>query len=679
MDRRTFLQSAAATATIAVLQPAESAQAVATNSASTSAQQPGWWMTEPIRWLQTNLRETNAAMNPADFIRDVANFNVNVLMMNAGGITALYPSRVQYEYVSPYMPKGQDTFGEVLTEAHKHNIRVVSRWDFSKTHKDVFEAHPEWFFRTANGQPSIYNGLYLACINGGWYREKSIEILTEFLERYDVDGCFFNMFSNPATDYSGHQLGLCHCDNCERLYRQRFGRAIPETPDADYRLFLHDAGKTMSIAIRDLLKNKRPKAALVGTSIEIGDVAYGEANTAVRRPLPLWPYEASDNTNRWRNSYPEKGVVCQGMSFVDFPWRFAVEPQPEIRTRIWQDVANGGAAAFNLHGTIAEQQDRMAIDVAIPAYGWLKEHQEYFVGQTSPARVLLLVPRPGGVGFQIDTNAYRGWFRLLTEQHIPFAAMENLDWMGRREADLVICPGQAPAELQNYVQSGGHLIIASSMTPEFEIAPSVKLWKSPDGAYFRIRDKSLFSSMKETDVVFMYGDYLQVQTDNPPLTFMPPSMYGPPELVNVDWQDTEDPGLILKQMGQGRVAWLPWNIGELYYRHSSEAHSRLLSDLIDSLLPNGRQLTSSAHPLVQISWMRQKDRSLVHFINLTGHSDTAYFNPVPVKDIQVKMKGIFTSARAIRSSQTISVNSDGDYSRFNLSSLDEYELVELRS
>ena len=143
------------------------------------------------------------------------------------------------------------------------------------------------------------------------------------------------------------------------------------------------------------------------------------------------------------------------MSFVDYPWRFATVPQPEIRTRIWQDVANGGAAAYNLHGTIGEQQDRMAINVAIPTYGWLKDHQDYFVGQKSEARILLLAPSGGGVGFQIEQDSYRGLFRLLTEQHIPFAAVENLNWIGKRDVDLVIVPGKAPKGLESFV-TGAH-------------------------------------------------------------------------------------------------------------------------------------------------------------------------------------------------------------------------------
>ena len=45
------------------------------------------------------------------------------------------------------------------------------------------------------------------------------------------------------------------------------------------------------------------------------------------------------------------------------------------------------------------------------------------------------------------------------------------------------------------------------------------------------------------------------------------------------------------------------DIGSLYYRHSSEAHRGLIADLIDRLLPAGRQLTTNAHPLVEMTVM----------------------------------------------------------------------------
>jgi hypothetical protein len=636
--------------------------------------QDGWWMKEPIRWVQTNLRETDAALNPQKFVGEVAAFDANVLLMALGGISAFYPSKVQHHYVSPYIPQGHDTFGEVLTEAHRRGIRIVGRFDFSKTHKDAYDAHPEWFFKKSDGEPAIYNGLYQACVNGGWYREKAPEILAEALDRYDVDGLFFNMFSNPATDYSGHPLGICHCDNCKRLYRARFSRDLPDKPDADYQAFLHDATVSMSETIGKLIKSKRPATALVGTSPEIGDMVFSESNTAVRRPLPLWPYASTDNVNRARNTYPRKMAINQCMSFLDYPWRFAMVPQPEIRTRLWQNVANGGAAAINVHGTL-EQEDRTALETARPIFAWLKQHQNYYVGQLPEARVLLL--GGGARGFDGSEAAHRGFVRLLSEEHIPFGTVDNLDWLGTREADLVIATGETPRALEQWVRDGGHLLIASSKAPGFDMGKVLRLWKDPDGAYFRIRDKTLFPSLKSTDVTFMYGEYLEVDAQGP-LTFIPPSMYGPPELVHVDWKDTEAPGLIFKEIGKGTVAWLPWNIGELYYRHSSEAHAGLVRDLIDHLLPDGRQLKTNAHRLVEISLMRQGDRRLVHLVNLSGHSQTGYFPAVPMANVKVEVKGTFRSARAIRSGKSLGVSHSGGYSSFTVPELEEYELVEIR-
>jgi hypothetical protein len=153
--------------------------------------------------------------------------------------------------------------------------------------------------------------------------------------------------------------------------------------------------------------------------------------------------------------------------------------------------------------------------------------------------------------------------------------------------------------LEPWLRQGGRLLIAGPTPPQFPVAETEKVWKDPDGAYFRVRNRSMFPSLRGTDVLFMYGEYRELKGSGP-LTFIPPSMYGPPELVHVDWKDTSSPGLVVKAYGQGEVAWLPWEIGALYYRHSSEALARLMRDLIDRMLPRGRQLESDAHPLVEI-------------------------------------------------------------------------------
>jgi hypothetical protein len=75
--------------------------------------------------------------------------------------------------------------------------------------------------------------------------------------------------------------------------------------------------------------------------------------------------------------------------------------------------------------------------------------------------------------------------------------------------------------------------------------------------------------------------------------------------------------------------------------------------------------------------MLQGDRHLVHFVNVTGHSQTAYFDPVRLHDLRVQVQGPFRSARSVRGGKNLEVFREGDYASFVLPSLDEYELVAL--
>ena len=248
-----------------------------------------WWQRQPIRFLQTNLSETDSTVDPIALVAAVADFGANTFLMNMGGIVAQYPTRVPFHYPSAHLPAGRDLFGEVLREAHARQIRVIGRFDLSKTQRPVFEAHPEWFFRRANGDPVVYNGLYSACINGGYYREHALTMLTEALERYEVDGLFFNMFGNPSTDYSGVATGPCHCEACQTRYRARYGRPVPAAADADYRAFMTESSRQVAATIAELIHRKRPDAAFLTYIHDHTDGIMSESNTAVTRPLPLWP------------------------------------------------------------------------------------------------------------------------------------------------------------------------------------------------------------------------------------------------------------------------------------------------------------------------------------------------------------------------------------------------------
>ena len=641
--------------------------------AGSVAAQPRWWMDEPIRFLQTNLREIDSTVDPSALVRQVAEFRANTFLVNMGGIVAQYPTRVAFHYPSRYLPQGRDLFGEILKHAHTRSIRVVGRFDMSKTQKPVYDAHPEWFFTRANGEPYIYNGLYSTCINGGYYRQHALEILTEALERYDVDGLFFNMFGNPSTDYSGNQMGPCQCGVCKTRFQARYGRPLPATGgDRDYGVFMADSAREVAALFADLIHRKRPTAAFLTYIQDHTDGIMSESNTAVGRALPLWPYSASDNVDRARNSEPGKMAINLSMSFVDFPWRFVSVPQPEIQMRLYQSLAHGGPPAIAMVGTM-DQEDRQSLVAARPVFQWHARHEDLYVGQQSAARVLLL-----GGGSQA---AYRGFFRLLSERHIPFAVSDNLRWIDDASStfDLVIAPSGAPPALDRYVRNGGRMLIAGAATPPFPVGRIAGRRNAVQGAW-RVHDRALLPSLADTNLLFLDGEFTELApVEKPALTLIPAAMFGPPEKVWADKVETTIPGLALVDYGKGRIAYVPWDVGGLYYRHSSPGHAGLMSDLVDHLLPNGRQLKSDAHPLVEITLMRQaaRNRTLVHLVNLSGHSDTAYFAPIEMRDITVHVAQEVRGARAVGLNQALSVTREGRYWRFTVPSLKAYEVIVL--
>jgi hypothetical protein len=626
-----------------------------------------WWMDEPVRLLQTNVRETDSTLDARRLVGQVAEFPANTLLFNMGGIVAQYPTRVPFHYPSPHLPPGRDLFGEVLREAHGRKIRVVGRFDLSKTQKAVFDANPGWFLRRASGEPAVYNGLYSACINGGYYREHAPRILAEALERYDVDGLFFNMFGNPSADYSGRPMGPCHCDACQARFAARYHRALPESDDEpDYRAFLAESAREVAARIGELIHRLRPGAAFLTYLAEETDVIMHESNTSVSRPLPLWPYSASDNVNRSRSSRPDKMAINLCMSFVDYPWRFVTVPKAEVQLRLHQSLAHGGPPALAMLGTM-DQEDRSALLAARPVFRWHARHEDLYVGQTSAARVLLL---PG------ERDSYRGFFRRLSEEHIPFAVSDR---PAGRAYDLVIAPSGAPAELERLVRDGGRLLVAGAGGPAFPVRPVVARRPHTQGSW-RIHDHTLLPSLSSTNLLLLDGEYAELAPlEKPLLTLVPPAMFGPPEKVWTDKIETEIPGLVFADVGRGRVAWIPWDVGGLYYRHSSRGHGGLIADVIDRLLPAGRQLETNAHPLVEITVMGQpgRRRTLVHFVNASGHADTAYFDPIEMRDVAVDLAGDFARARAMVLGETLALTRAGGRGRFTLPRLGAYEVVVL--
>ena len=72
-----------------------------------------WWEGYPWRMIQTNLREIDMLdIDAPRFVADLVAFKATVVLINAAGISASYPTRLPFHYQGPYL-KG-DSLADII-------------------------------------------------------------------------------------------------------------------------------------------------------------------------------------------------------------------------------------------------------------------------------------------------------------------------------------------------------------------------------------------------------------------------------------------------------------------------------------------------------------------------------------------------------------------------------------
>ena len=144
------------------------------------------------------------------------------------------------------------------------------------------------------------------------------------------------------------------------------------------------------------------------------------------------------------------------------------------------------------------------------------------------------------------------------------------------------------------------------------------------------------------------------------LTLIPPSMIGPPEFVHIDIKDTDIPAIVSKQLGKGRSCGSPGTSAASTI-DTAFRPTQAYFEMCSTRLQPQRQLRTNAHPLVETTLMRQGGRTLLHLVNLSGHSQTGYFAPVPMNSIRVEVAGTFKSAKTVRAPGSVAVRASQGY------------------
>lgn len=631
-----------------------------------------WWQRNNLRLMQTNLPAYEAAtLDPDSLVADLVGFSANTLIINAGGIMAFYPTELDFQYTNPWMQK--DMLGDVIAKCHEKNIRVIVRFDFSRMHRSIFEAHPDWCYTSPKGERIINDDMYLATINGPYVQEKSIAIVEEVIQKFPIDGLFINM---PGYTTRNAYEGTYHGIDQNEYDRKRFaeysgGLKLPQHPDEDdavyqqYEAFKAYTTRDWMERMRRMVKSHNPQIAICTYLNQFVDIIRHESQT---NSLPYWPYMSSDNVSNVENSYPHLIVSNASIQQISFRSRFnAVEPEETV-IRLYENIANGSGLDMSLMGDFRDYEDERNFDAFRELYAFHKQYEPYFGRYQSPAEIAVIAPGywPGGEAAQ----EYRGIQLMLKEAHLQYDIIEDgqIHKLADRVANyrLIILPEithldtSAIEVLRTAVASGTHLIATNrtfydnpKALQELFGAKIVEKDHNGHGFYLNPQNKELFRSFEQQTLLhwkFNLGLCDLEAADETYLPILTPGRPGPPEKIG-GHEPTAYHALGLKHHGAAKAAILPMNLGRLYFIHGYEQHKNILLDVIAHVFPEYDQLIqTNAHPRVELVLQKyvknlpenlnrtDDDGLILHLVNLTGFSGNTYFEPLPISGLTFRIR-----------------------------------------
>jgi hypothetical protein len=639
-----------------------------------------WWQERPWRMIQTNLREIDMRdIRAEQVVADLQVFKANLLMINAAGIIASYPTRLPFQFQSPYLTG--DSLQQIIAACHAVGIRVIARTDFSKVRRPIYEVHPDWAYRTRAGDCVDYNGDVHVCLNSPYQQDHALRIIEELLSTHDFDGIFFNMGGYQTHDYSGNYYGPCHCANCRQRFQELYGLPLPDKEDmADptYRRYVEFKQRTvqeLGAQVYRFIAERWPQVCIANhTDFRRGFIRQ-ESNTALDRPLPHWQYSASENTKWAVGSYPEMVSSNTTVDFIDFPNRHVAVSPHQQALRLAQSLANGGALDYYLIGRLDNHEDRSGYAAIQDIFHYHAAHEKAYQGLRSCANVALLKPAQGG------ESEYRGWYRVLTENHFLFdvLTLDAAQTQALARYQAIIVPGieaigdALAARLDEFARAGGTVIGVGQSGfrdehAEARPAPALKclgieqvltVRNDMRSSYFKIEDltglsavlsaRNLSGLVSSTSLIYMDSAYVYARyapQARGHLKLIPPHKFGPPERCYYE-QVTDHPGFVMHPFGRGQGVYLPWSPGTLFQRQGHTNTAEFMAALLQDA--GLRPINCNLSPQVEVTQFEKSDGSaqLIHLVNGSGHFGNTFYAPIPLHDVRLRI-ALARQPRAVR-------------------------------
>lgn len=647
---------------------------------------------------------------------------------------ALYPTKLP-DYPASRWLNGRDIFGECARAAKQAGIRTIGRLSPDIAKIELAEKRPDWFQRNAEGQivmaslspdpkdPTTSFDYGRTCQFSDYYSDFVPKLIDEVMTRFSIDGVYTN-------GWPGSTVRSCYCVNCRKI----------GDPDSEtYRQAYQD--RVLKLwDIYNKAATRRNKHAIFSGNLG-GGLRGGEIDMKKLAPLAVWMFadhqgrsddfapswDASQMTRLARVLIPNRPAVNSTGAWANQGpgrWRTASANAPEVRTRLWQTLAQGGT--IHLHWLGFDQgfhEDRRWKQPGLDVLPWLAEHDKHFHNVRAIADVALVVsplnnrvyPAPQGTDV---LDHFHGAYKILTEARIPFEIVLDSDLssetLGRYRTlvlpNIAVMSDSQAAQMRDFVARGGSVLAtfetglydaAGKPRADFALADLFGMHRkaprlgygsngAPGGrrnpgapATQRIeRPHPILQSFRETTYIQGASWRVPITTqDAPILTDIPQHPGYPVEAVFPATSHTAEQTLVARELGASRLVYIAGDIEAGYWRSSSGDLGDLITGAMRWLSRDQRPLQVEGTGLLEITAFETEVGYAVHLVN---HSNPNFRGgairevyPVGEQKVTLSVAKPVKRARLLRAGAALPFQQNGATVTLTVPGVGEYEVVAL--
>jgi hypothetical protein len=721
MNRRKFLQGSALTAAGAAFGTFELRLSVGADINQESGPD---WIDKPMRWAQLTLVEDDPGkFDPSFWLDYFKRTKSDAVCLSAGGCVAYYPTKVPFHHPSAWLAD-RDVFGELVAGCRRLGMVVIGRTDPHATYDDVQAAHPDWIAVAADGKPRRHWAspeMWVTCGLGPYNFEFMTEVKREIMSRYRVDGIFINRWDGS---------GMCYCQHCQTNFKSATGQELPRTNDPQnparraYILWrqerLFQLWQLWDREVRAINPNSCviPNTGGGATSSlemkRIGQLApILIADRQARRGLAA-PWANGKNGKEFRATMGRKPIVGIFSVGLEEPYRWKDSVQNPAEYQLWaaDGVANGLRPWFTkFSGTLHDERWLKPVETLYCRYAnW----ERYLRNERTLAEVGVIYSQQtgwfhgGAVEEHID-----GWYQALIEARIPFEMVHDrlLDAGHLSGFKTLILPNIAALstgqcnQLREFARDGGSLIATYETTLYNEWGVKQSNFGLADvfgvdfagrnetrmqNAYLRCEHETakrhpLLRGLEDAPRIIHGVSRVEVtprERFGPmPLTLIPSYPDLPMEKVFPRVPKTDIAQVFLREFGQGRIVYFPWDIDRTFWEVLCVDHFKLLRNAVE-WATNARPVVEVTGPgILDVTVWQQKNSITIHLVNLTNpmmmKGPIREFIPLGEQKIRLRLPPEAKPRRVhlLAAGKTIAARRDGDFISARVPSVLDHEVL----